>query len=253
MAQAFSLGVNEGGALPVGKHFPGHGGAAGDSHKRLARLSLSGEALDRALQPFRLAVEAGLPAIMVGHIACAALDPENPDTPASLSAAMVTGLLRETWGYDGLVITDDLNMKAVTGSLPQATVQSLRAGCDAVMVCDPDMGRLREIMNVLTEEVGKDPAFAARLAEGRERLERFRGRLAAVAKPAPSDSVSADETQASPGARHHVVRPGDTLSKISREYGVAVDELRKANGIAGDVIRAGQRLIVPEAGVPAQQ
>ncbi|HYO88342.1 MAG TPA: glycoside hydrolase family 3 N-terminal domain-containing protein, partial [Candidatus Limnocylindrales bacterium] len=109
---AFIRGAQAAGGLTTAKHFPGHGETSVDSHAELAALDLTRERLDAVeLPPFRAAIEAGVDAVMVAHIWYPALDPER--VPASLSPNVITGLLRGDLGYDGLVLTDALDMNAV--------------------------------------------------------------------------------------------------------------------------------------------
>ena len=109
---AASTGFAESGVLPVIKHFPGHGSVPADSHLTLPVQTKSLEDLESSdLVPFRKAVEAGLPSVMVGHIDVRAIDPR---VPSSLSRKVVTGLLRDELGFDGLVVTDSLRMAGVT-------------------------------------------------------------------------------------------------------------------------------------------
>ncbi|WP_210650266.1 glycoside hydrolase family 3 protein [Nocardioides sp. SYSU D00065] len=125
----FSAGV-----LPVVKHFPGHGSVPADSHLTLPVQTKTLDQLEASdLVPFRRAVEAGLPAVMVGHLDVRAVDPK---VPSSLSRAVVTGLLRDDLGFGGLVVTDSLEMAAVTrGRDPGRTaVQAIRAGSDVLLM-----------------------------------------------------------------------------------------------------------------------
>ncbi|CAM3889238.1 glycoside hydrolase family 3 protein [Nocardioides zeicaulis] len=120
--------------LPVIKHFPGHGSVPADSHLTLPVQTKSLEQLEATdLVPFRTAVEAGLPAVMVGHLDVRAVDPR---VPASLSRRVVTGLLRDELGFGGLVVTDALDMAGVTrGRDPgRNAVQAVRAGADVLLM-----------------------------------------------------------------------------------------------------------------------
>lgn len=131
---AAATGFAESGVLPVVKHFPGHGSVPADSHLTLPVQTKSREELEASdLVPFRSAVEAGLPAVMVGHLDVRAIDPR---VPSSLSRAVVTGLLRDELGFGGLVVTDSLAMTGVTrGRDPGRTaVQALRAGSDVLLM-----------------------------------------------------------------------------------------------------------------------
>ncbi|MGI8645633.1 MAG: glycoside hydrolase family 3 protein [Nocardioides sp.] len=138
---AAAEGYLQAGVVPVVKHFPGHGSVPADSHLRLPVQTRSLPELRRVdLAPFRAAVEAGLPAVMVGHLDVRSVDPR---VPSSLSRRVVTGLLRHDLGFEGLVVTDSLAMAAVSrrGSA-RVTVQALRAGNDvALMPDDPAAAR----------------------------------------------------------------------------------------------------------------
>lgn len=136
LGTAYLRGMQEGGLLTTGKHFPGHGDTNTDSHIALATVDASRERLEEVeLAPFRAAVNAGVDAILVGHIAVPALTDERPVPPASLSPAVVTGLLREEMGFRGLVITDALNMGGVTRRYSQAesVVRAVEAGADLLL------------------------------------------------------------------------------------------------------------------------
>jgi beta-N-acetylhexosaminidase len=127
-------GFSEAGVVPVIKHFPGHGSVPGDSHVTLPVQTKTLPQLQASdLVPFRGAVEAGLPAVMVGHIDVRAVD---PGVPSSLSRPVVTGLLRDELGFGGLVVTDALDMAGVTrGRDPgRSAVQAMRAGSDVLLM-----------------------------------------------------------------------------------------------------------------------
>jgi beta-N-acetylhexosaminidase len=127
-------GLRSVGVVPVLKHFPGHGSVTADSHLTLPvqRRSVARLA-DRDFVPFAAGVDAGLPSVMVGHIDLRAVD---PGVSSSLSAKVITGLLRERLGFDGLVFTDAMNMRAITERYRpgQAAVRALRAGADVVLM-----------------------------------------------------------------------------------------------------------------------
>ena len=128
-------GLAEGGVVPVLKHFPGHGDTNADSHYDLPVVNKSLDELEQLeLPPFAAAIAAGAPAVMVGHLLMLDLD----DTlPASLSPAVVTDLLRERMGFDGVVFTDDLTMGAVSNTygMGESAVLAVEAGCDVLLVC----------------------------------------------------------------------------------------------------------------------
>jgi beta-N-acetylhexosaminidase len=133
---AFIQGELTSGIIPVAKHFPGQGGTAGDSHYFLPTLGATREELDRReFIPFRAGIAAGVPAIMTAHIALP-LVAETRDTPATLSHRVLTDILRHALAFDGLVITDELQMRAVQGhrKIGDVAVDALIAGSDMVMI-----------------------------------------------------------------------------------------------------------------------
>ena len=121
-------GLQGAGVAACAKHFPGHGDTRGDSHVELP--TVAGD-LEAALLPFRAAIAAGVRCVMPGHLLVPALDPE---APASLSRSIVTGLLREELGFAGCVITDALEMKAVSATvgIEESAVRALEAGADGL-------------------------------------------------------------------------------------------------------------------------
>lgn len=142
-AIAGAEGLRDVGVLPVIKHFPGHGSVPADSHEELPVQPRSRSQLARRdLVPFERAAEAGLPAAMVGHIDVRSVD---PGTPSSLSRPLVTGVLRRQLGFEGLVVTDALDMAGVAeGRTSGGTaVAALRAGAD-VLLMPPDPRAARD-------------------------------------------------------------------------------------------------------------
>lgn len=132
-AQAFLAGFSAAGILCAAKHFPGHGLAVSDSHEGAADISASWT--EAELEPFArlIASPTAPPLMMMGHLR---LDPVAPDgRPATISTPIVTGLLRRRLGYQGVVVTDDLDMKAVSDLMgrKEAVVQAIAAGCDLLM------------------------------------------------------------------------------------------------------------------------
>jgi len=133
-AQAFLAGFSAAGILCAAKHFPGHGLAVSDSHEGAADISATWT--EAELEPFArlIASPTAPPLMMMGHLR---LDPVAPDgRPATISTPIVTGLLRRRLGYQGVVVTDDLDMKAVSDLMgrKEAVVQAIAAGCDLLMV-----------------------------------------------------------------------------------------------------------------------
>ncbi|HET8959947.1 glycoside hydrolase family 3 protein [Nocardioides sp.] len=141
---AAATGLSEAGVVPVLKHFPGHGSVTADSHTTLPVQRRTRQRLDAIdLAPFRAAVDAGVPAVMVAHLDVRAID---PGTPSSLSRRVITGVLRGDLGFDGLVVTDSLEMAGAQpgrdGGARQA-VRALRAGND-VLLMPPDPAAARQ-------------------------------------------------------------------------------------------------------------
>jgi beta-N-acetylhexosaminidase len=131
---ALMRGLHDGGIAACGKHFPGHGDTAKDSHFDLPVVTHDEARLRRIeLAPFAAAVQAGMPVMMTAHVVYPALDPE---LPATLSPRIL-GILREELGFRGVIVSDDLEMKAVADryGIADLVVRSLRAGCDAFLIC----------------------------------------------------------------------------------------------------------------------
>jgi beta-N-acetylhexosaminidase len=146
-AAAFVSALQAGGVAACAKHFPGHGDTAQDSHHELPRLDHDLERLRRVeLPPFVAAVRAGVASVMTAHVLLPALDAERP---ATLSP-VVLRLLREELGFDGVVFSDDLEMRAVADRFPigERVLGALRAGVDALLVCS-DVALWREALAVL--------------------------------------------------------------------------------------------------------
>lgn len=135
MARAYIDGAQSNGQIATAKHFPGHGDVSQDSHLVLPTLDLDRERLDRIeLPPFRAAIEAGVGAVMSAHIAMPKIE-KDPALPATLSHAILTGILRNDLNFDGLVFTDAMTMKGVTDHFAddEATIRAIEAGADVIL------------------------------------------------------------------------------------------------------------------------
>lgn len=135
LGAAFVLGVQEHGAIATGKHFPGHGDTETDSHLGLPTIASSRERLDSVeLVPFQAAIWAGVGGIMTAHITVPALD-GGGGAPSTLSPAILTGLLRDEMGFDGLVFTDAMDMGAIDRGYQrdEAAVRAVEAGADVIL------------------------------------------------------------------------------------------------------------------------
>jgi beta-N-acetylhexosaminidase len=169
-ARAFLRGLHAGGAGGCLKHFPGLGGAPADTHFKVATIYLPIELLRADLDPFEsLGRLAG--AVMVGHAIYPAYDAAH--RPASLSPVIIGGLLRGRLAFQGLVFSDDLEMKALDewGDLPARSEAAFAAGCDVLLLCHT-LEALPEIVARL-----ENPAYEERLQEANRRLDTYRQRL----------------------------------------------------------------------------
>ncbi len=214
------------------KHFPGHGATVSDSHHQVAVVDRSAAEL-RAVElvPFRAAIAAGARAVMTGHLRVPALDGEL----ATVSRPITTGLLRESLGFDGTIVTDALEMKAVSGTIGmvEGFVRALLAGADAV-----ETGAL-DYPELLTEI---PDAVLAAVRSGRlssERLQDAARRTAALARPAPGSAAHPTEVAGWP----RLVEPAEiaarclevrgTLPRLERPL---VVECRTESGMATGVL-----------------
>ncbi|MET9037896.1 glycoside hydrolase family 3 protein [Streptomyces mirabilis] len=192
---AYVTGLQSAGVAACTKHFPGHGDTAVDSHHALPRIDADLSVIEaRELAPFRAAIAAGTRAVMSAHILVPALD---PDRPATLSRRILTGLLREELGYDGLIVTDGMEMQAIAGTygIERGSVLAIAAGADAICVGggladDETVRRLRDAL-VTAVRTGELPE--ERLADAAERVRALaRWTAAASAAPPAVERESAD-------------------------------------------------------------
>ncbi|WP_298847740.1 beta-N-acetylhexosaminidase [uncultured Ruegeria sp.] len=145
IGRAVAKGHLDGGVLPVLKHIPGHGRATMDSHYDLPLVDLSLDVLESSdFAPFRALND--LPMGMTAHLVYDQIDPQ----PATISAIMMD-LIRDKIGFDGLIMTDDISMKALSGSLMDLSRQSLQAGCDVVLHCNGSFAERAEVMETAGE------------------------------------------------------------------------------------------------------
>jgi len=174
---ALAEGLHESGVGSCAKHFPGHGDTLLDSHEDLPRLTHERSLLhDRELVPFAAAARAALPAIMTAHVVFEALDPERP---ATVSRAALTGLLRGELGFQGLVVSDDTEMKAVADryEIESIVTEGLLAGVDLFLICH-HAEKMERAIAALTREAEQSQAFTTRLEEASQRVAAFRARFA---------------------------------------------------------------------------
>jgi len=165
------------GIAACGKHFPGHGDTSTDSHFELPLVEHPPDRL-RAVEfePFRAAIAEQVAFIMTAHVLVPALD-EN--RPATLSPSIVEGLLRRELGFEGVILSDDLEMKAISArySVPAAAVEAIQAGCDAVLVCGGGVDLQAQTLEALVRAVESGAITAARLDDAWQRLKRAKERF----------------------------------------------------------------------------
>jgi beta-N-acetylhexosaminidase len=174
IARAVANGLGQGGILPVLKHIPGHGRAMADSHLRLPEVKTPKKVLERtdfaAFQPL-----ADLPIAMTAHVVFSALDPVHP---ATTSATIIEQVIRGVIGFQGLLMSDDVSMNALSGSIAERTAAIFSAGCDVVLHCNGKLEEMREVAAKTPELSGKA-------------LERARSALASRKAPEPFDRMAA--------------------------------------------------------------
>ena len=149
IAAAVAAGLLEGGVLPVLKHVPGHGRATADSHKSLPIVRTDRPTLETTdFAPFRAL--AALPMAMTAHVVFTAVDV----LPATTSKTMIANVIRGFIGFDGLLMSDDVSMGALAGSIGERTAASLAAGCDVVLHCNGKMEEMQEVAQNTSELAG---------------------------------------------------------------------------------------------------
>ncbi|MFC6404023.1 glycoside hydrolase family 3 protein [Planobispora longispora] len=243
---AWVRGLQGAGVAACAKHFPGHGDTVTDSHFALPTVHARLDVLrERDLPPFRAAVAAGVRAVMCGHLLVPALD---PDAPATLSRRILTGLLREELGFDGMLVTDAIEMRAVAALHPpgEIAVRALAAGADAVCagVSSPGGESVHALREAIVEAV-----HAGRLPE--ERLAEAAARVLALAswhagradlRNAPGPGPEGGEDGAAVGleaarAAVRIIVPGTAATAEAEDTSPAGDGAA-GDGAAGDVSSA---------------
>lgn len=157
IARAVTTGLEQGGILPVLKHIPGHGRAAADSHIELPSVDASENELDRtdfaAFRPL-----ADLPMAMTAHVVFTALDPAHP---ATTSATMINKVIRGSIGFQGLLMSDDVSMNALAGTIADRIAAVFAAGCDMVLHCNGKLEEMCEVARATPELTGRAKERAA--------------------------------------------------------------------------------------------
>ncbi|QIP09667.1 beta-N-acetylhexosaminidase [Bradyrhizobium symbiodeficiens] len=174
IARAVTEGLEQGGVLPVLKHIPGHGRATADTHFKLPTVDTPRAELERtdfaAFEPL-----SDLPMAMTAHVVFSAVDPAQP---ATTSATMIADVIRGVIGFQGLLMSDDVSMNALSGNIAERTRAIFAAGCDMALHCNGNIEEMREV-------AGQTPELSGRA------LERANAALAARKAPQPLDRVAA--------------------------------------------------------------
>ncbi|MCP3400093.1 beta-N-acetylhexosaminidase [Bradyrhizobium sp. CCGB20] len=174
IARAVTEGLEQGGVLPVLKHIPGHGRATADTHFKLPTVDTPRDELDRtdfaAFRPL-----ADLPMAMTAHVVFSAVDPAHP---ATTSATMIAQVIRGVIGFQGLLMSDDVSMNALSGNIAERTRAIFAAGCDMALHCNGNIDEMREV-------AGQTPELSGTA------LERAKAALAARKAPQPFDRAAA--------------------------------------------------------------
>jgi beta-N-acetylhexosaminidase len=180
LAKAAAEGLMAGGVLPVLKHLPGHGRAAADSHLKLPVVDAARAELESTdFAAFRPLV--GLPLGMTAHVVFSAYDPVNP---ATTSVTMVQDVIRDSIGFKGLLMSDDVSMGALSGSLAERTRAALAAGCDIVLHCNGELAEMEAVAGavpVLAGEAGSRAAGALSARTPPDAIDEVDARLAFAA------------------------------------------------------------------------
>lgn len=178
---AFIEAHHAAGLLTALKHFPGHGSSTADSHEGFVDITQTWQPAE--LDPYRALMADNLvDMVMVGHLYHADYSDAGTQTPSSLSPQWMTGVLREDLGYDGVVISDDLEMGAIRDhfTLEQTVTMAVRAGMDVLLFSNTAKYRAslgQEILDILVAEAEADPAFAARIEQSYERIVQLKSRI----------------------------------------------------------------------------
>jgi beta-N-acetylhexosaminidase len=172
--------LQEEGIAACGKHFPGHGDTSADSHFELPLVEHPPDRLREVeFRPFKAAIEAGVATIMTAHVLVPSLDEKRP---ATLSSRVVTDILRRELKYEGVILSDDLEMKAVAAEygVPSSAVLAIEAGCDGVLICSGDHDTQAAALEALVHGVEEDRLRLTRVEDALKRQQRAKERFLAM-------------------------------------------------------------------------
>jgi beta-N-acetylhexosaminidase len=173
------------GIAACGKHFPGHGDTSADSHDELPIVEQPPDRIERVeLVPFRAAIEAQVASILTAHVLIPSIDDARP---ATLSPRIVDGMLKRMLGFEGMVITDDLDMKAIsaTTGAGDAAVAALAAGCDVALMCSPNQQAQVGAIEAIIHAVESRTLPFRRVEDALKRQRRVKERFLAPPRPQP--------------------------------------------------------------------
>ena len=181
LGAAIIRALQQEGVAACGKHFPGHGDTSVDSHLELPLVEHPPDRL-RAVEfvPFRAAVQADVATMMTAHVFAPALDEQRP---ATLSRRVVTDLLRRELGFEGVILSDDLEMKAIANNyaVPEAAVLAVEAGCDGVLICSADHDTQARTLEALVYAVESGRLPYSRVEDALKRQQRAKERFLGAA------------------------------------------------------------------------
>ena len=173
-ASAYARGLSKAGVIGCAKHFPGHGDTSTDSHLELPVLPISRETLvQRELIPFRLLCSEKIPMVMTAHVLFPAIDPVQP---ATFSRTLIAELLRGELQYEGVIVSDDLEMKAISRRIEEEDeiAEPFNAGCDMAIVArylQPKIDHVLAMAQTFSRTLGENPSFAENIATSRRRID----------------------------------------------------------------------------------
>jgi beta-N-acetylhexosaminidase len=185
LGAAIVRGLQDAGVAACGKHFPGHGDTSVDSHLDLPLVEHPPDRIRRVeCVPFRQAIDAGVAFIMTAHVLVPALDEERP---ATLSPKIVQAILRDELAFAGVILSDDLEMKAIAKSyaIPEAAVQAIAAGCDGVLICSGDVDVQAATLEALVHAVEDGRISFTRIEDALKRLRHAKERFLAAPVASP--------------------------------------------------------------------
>lgn len=189
------------GVAACGKHFPGHGDTSTDSHHELPLVEHPPERLRQTeFVPFRAAIEAGVATIMTAHVFVPSLDDRRP---ATLSRRVVNDVLRHELGYEGVILSDDLEMKAIAQeyAVPSAAVMAIEAGCDGILICSGAHDVQAAALEALIHAIEDERLPWSRVEDALKRQERAKERF--LAAPAVSRPLTGKTLRAALGRDEH--------------------------------------------------